>query len=102
MVALEENSVTISATLEQKDALRYTLASVPILDLKLGYKGLVEEAGIQRKLNFSFTAVAIGEAALKLQNEELNSQLLIKGFITNSSARSSKLVLHITEYEKGV
>ncbi len=53
-----------------------------------------------RKLSFSAEAAAVGPAAKALNEVELGSRLKFRGFLTTSSARSRKLVLHITEFEK--
>lgn len=96
------NSVEIDGILEKKDVLRYTLASVPILDFTIRHQSIVKEDGSERKLSFAASAAAVGAAALTLNKEELGAHLIFKGFLTTSSARSSKLILHITEYVKGV
>ena len=82
------NSFELDGILEKKDVIRYTLASVPILDLTIRHMSVVQEAGSDRKLSFSAEAAALG------------SRLKFRGFLTTSSARSRKLVLHITEFEK--
>ena len=88
------NSFELDGILEKKDVIRYTLASVPILDLTIRHMSVVQEAGSDRKLSFS------AEAAKALNEVELGSRLKFRGFLTTSSARSRKLVLHITEFEK--
>ena len=91
------NSFELDGILEKKDVIRYTLASVPILDLTIRHMSVVQEAGSDRKLSFSAEAAAVGPA---LNEVELGSRLKFRGFLTTSSARSRKLVLHITEFEK--
>jgi primosomal replication protein N len=93
------NSFELDGILEKKDVIRYTLASVPILDLTIRHMSVVQEAGSDRKLSFSAEA-AVGPAAKALNEVELGSRLKFRGFLTTSSARSRKLVLHITEFEK--
>ncbi len=73
-----------------------------VLDCKLKYVGLVEEVGSDRKLNFAFSARALGPAAEALDKEELGVTINAKGFLATSSPRAEKLILHITEYEKGI
>ena len=92
------NSFELDGILEKKDVIRYTLASVPILDLAIRHMSVVQEA--DRKLSFSAEAAAVGPAAKALNEVELGSRLKFRGFLTTSSARSRKLVLHITEFEK--
>lgn len=94
------NSFELDGILEKKDVIRYTLASVPILDLAIRHMSVVQEAGSDRKLSFSAEAAAVGPAAKALNEVELGSRLKFRGFLTTSSARSRKLVLHITEFER--
>ena len=94
------NSFELDGILEKKDVIRYTLASVPILDLTIRHMSVVQEAGSDRKLSFSAEAAAVGLAAKALNEVELGSRLKFRGFLITSSARSRKLVLHITEFEK--
>lgn len=92
------NSVELEGELEKKEALRYSLAGVPILEFTIRYKGIVQEGGAERVLNFSAAAMAVGETAKKVSELELGSERIFKGFVSTTSVRSSKLILHITEY----
>ena len=94
------NSFELDGILEKKDVIRYTLASVPILDLAICLMSVVKVAGWERNLSFFSEAAAGGPAAKALNEVELGSRLKFRGFLTTSSARSRKLVLHITEFEK--
>ncbi len=96
------NRVDIDTILESKGTLRYTLSGVAVLECKLRYAGMVQEANIERKLNFVFEAIALDQAAKSLDKEDLGLPMKVKGFLAVSSPRSSKLILHITEYVKGV
>lgn len=96
------NRLNLQGCLEGKETLRYTLGGLPILRLTLMYEGSVREAQAQRKLKFSASCVAIGDIAEKLDKEELGEILRVTGFLAPSSPRSTKLFVHITEYEKGV
>ena len=96
------NTVQIQGILEKKEALRYTLASIPLLEFSVRFVGSVREAGAQRVLNFSAPALAVGQLAKSLADEDLGTTMKFEGFLATTSARSSKLILHITEYEKGV
>lgn len=92
------NSVELEGELEKKEALRYSLAGIPILEFTIRYKGIAQEGGAERVLNFSAAAMAVGETAKKVSDLELGSEKIFKGFVSTASARSSKLTLHITEY----
>ena len=64
------NSFELDGILEKKDVIRYTLASVPILDLAIRHMSVVQEAGSDRKLSFSAEAAAVGPAAKALNEVE--------------------------------
>ena len=66
--------------------------------MSLRHESAVTEAGIERSLGFEFAAVAVGPVALALEREPLGKALEIAGFIAPKSRRSSRLVVHITEY----
>ena len=76
------NSFELDGILEKKDVIRYTLASVPILDLTIRHMSVVQEAGSDRKLSFSAEAAAVGPAAKALNEVELGSRLKFRGFLT--------------------
>jgi primosomal replication protein N len=98
------NQVRLRAVPVARGALRHTPAGIPVAELSLRHEGAVTEAGIERQLGFEFSAVAIGPVAIALEREPLGSTLDIAGFIAPKSRRSSRLIVHITEYEsiKGV
>ena len=81
-----------------KSALRYTPAGIPVAELSLRHDGAVAEAGMERQLGFEFPAVAIGPVAIALDREPLGKALDIAGFIAPKGRRSSRLIVHITEY----
>lgn len=92
------NQVRLRAAPVAKGALRYTPAGVPVAELSLRHAGAVTEAGGERQLEFEFAAVAVGPVALALDREPLGRALEIAGFIAPKSRRSSRLIVHITEY----
>jgi primosomal replication protein N len=92
------NEVRLRAAPVARSALRYTPAGIPIAELNLRHDGAVSEAGIERQLEFEFPAVAIGPVAVALDREPLGRALDIAGFIAPKSRRSSRLIVHITEY----
>jgi len=92
------NQVRLRAAPVAKSALRYTPAGIPVAELSLRHDGAVSEAGIERQLGFEFPAVAVGPVAIALDREPLGKALDVAGFIAPKSRRSSRLIVHITEY----
>ena len=92
------NRLQISAVSVARSALRYTPAGVAVTEGSFRHSGAVIEAGSQRQLDYEFAAVAVGPVALGLDREPLGRSLEISGFIAPKSRRSSRLIVHITEY----
>jgi primosomal replication protein N len=92
------NRVRLQARLVSRLDLRYTPAGLAVLRLALRHAGAVVEAGSVRQLDFELEAVAVGEAAQRLDRQALGSELDLDGFLAPHSRRSRRLLLHITGY----
>ena len=79
--------------------LRFTPAGVAVLQAGLRYQGTVAEAGIERQLDFEMDAIAVGDAAQRLDRQALGADLDVEGFLAPRSRRSRNLILHITEFK---
>jgi len=64
------------------------------------HRSRTEEAGIDRQLDFSFGAIAIGEAARQLAQENLGEELELEGFVAPRSRRSSRLLVHVRSFRR--
>ena len=76
----------------------YTPAGVAVWEASFKHDGALIEAGVQRTVQFEFAAIALGAVAQALDREPLGTQLALEGFIAPRTRRSSRLVVHITEY----
>ena len=92
------NRVRLRAKLVARGDLRYTPAGVAVLQAGLRHDGKVAEAGIERQLAFELEAIAVGEAAQRIDRQALGSELDLDGFLAPRSRRSRNLILHITEF----
>jgi primosomal replication protein N len=92
------NRVRLRAKLVARGDLRYTPAGVAVLQAGLHHDGTVAEAGIERQLAFELEAIAVGEAAQRIDRQALGSELDLDGFLAPRSRRSRNLILHITEF----
>jgi len=81
-----------------RSALRYTPAGLAVAEMSLRHDGSVVEAGTERQLGFEFPAVAVGPVAIALEREPLGMPIELAGFLAPKSRRSSRLIVHITEY----
>jgi primosomal replication protein N len=94
------NQFRLRAALVEKKALRYTPAGLPVLEAGLRFDGTVVEAGAERELEFGLSAVALGSVADRLNREPLGGEIELSGFLAPRSRRSSRIVIHITEYTR--
>jgi primosomal replication protein N len=94
------NELRISATPVARTALRYTPAGIAVAEASFRFDGSVLEAGSERRLDFEFAAVAVGPIALALEREPLGQPLTISGFIAPRTRRSTRFIVHITEYTR--
>jgi len=92
--------VLLNATLMERTALRYTPAGVPVIELHLEHRSEALEAGVGRRLQFPFAAIALGGTAKQLAAESLGSELELTGFLAPRSRRSTRLLVHVVEFSR--
>jgi primosomal replication protein N len=93
------NQLRIHAKAVAKSALRYTPAGVAVLEASFQHQGSVKEAAAERSLAFEFSAIALGAVALALDREPLGKPMMLEGFIAPRSRRTTRLLVHVTEYK---
>lgn len=94
-----ENTVRISGVLVAKEALRWTPARVPVLEIRIEHQSRQMEAGAEREVSCELGIRAIGPAAQQIEVVALGSTLAIEGFLAAKSARNRAPVLHIRTFE---
>ena len=82
-----------------RETLRHTPAGVPVLVLTLRHESNQLEAGIRRHVGFELEAMALGEVAQRLECLEAGSAVQVTGFLAARSKLSTRVVLHINEFE---
>ncbi|MEP6969962.1 MAG: primosomal replication protein N [Betaproteobacteria bacterium] len=91
------NRLILTASVVERDALRYTPAGIPALNLKLEHASSVQEAGQVRQVKAALKAVALGTNAERLASQVAGSVWRFTGFL--SSPRNGKtVVFHIQEF----
>ena len=93
------NQLRIRAKAVAKSALRYTPAGVAVLEASFEYEGSVSEAAAERTLAFEFSVIALGAVAQGLDREPLGSTMVLEGFVAPRSRRTTRLLVHVTEYK---
>ncbi len=94
---MKRNEIAIDCRLLKRNALRYTPAGTPVLELLLAHRSSQREAGGSRDARCEIEAVAIGEIAVKVGALKLNQLLQISGFLAQRSVNNRKLILHIQD-----
>ena len=82
-----------------KDALRYTPAGIPIVELKLDHESPQAEAGKTRSVSCEVMAVAAGQIAQRMVQAPLGARIKVTGFLAHRGKSKVQLVLHINEFE---
>jgi primosomal replication protein N len=91
------NSLVITALITEAQALRFTPAGVPALNLVLDHSSEAEQAGGRRQVVTSLKAMAFGSVAERLARQSIGSHWRFEGFLANAS-RSKSLVLHVQDF----
>ena len=93
------NRVGLSATLLEREPLRYTPAGVPIVALKLAHRSTQPEAGAQRTVELEIAAIAADRIALRVDRLPMGATLTVQGFLAPRRRNARALVLHLTDVE---
>lgn len=93
------NQLVLTACIAELDALRYTPAGLPALNIRLEHESDVQEAGQTRQVKATIKAVAFGAMAERLGKQALGSTWKFIGFL--ATPRNGKhVVFHIQEFQQ--
>ena len=91
------NCLILTASIVERDAMRYTPAGIPALNLKLAHASCVREAGHDRQVKAEMKALALGSNAERLASQAIGSSWQFTGFV--ATPRNGKhVVFHIQEF----
>jgi primosomal replication protein N len=91
------NRLILTASVIERDAMRYTPAGLPALNLQLEHASSVQEAGQVRQVKAVMKAVALGANAERLASTVAGSVWRFTGFL--ATPRNGKhVVFHIQEF----
>ena len=95
-----DNLCVLWASIAELEALRYTPAGLPALNLRLEHESQMQEAGQARQVKLVMKSVAFAAVAETLVRQALASKWRFKGFL--ASQRNGKgVVFHIQEFSQG-
>ena len=89
----------LSACIAEFDALRFTPAGLPALNMKLEHESTVQEMGQTRQVNAAVKAVAFGAIAERLVKQAIGSSWQFTGFLA-TPRNGKQLVLHVQEFQQ--
>ena len=93
------NHLVLSACIAELDALRFTPAGLPALNMKLEHESTVQEMGQTRQVNAAVKAVAFGAIAERLVKQAIGSSWQFTGFLA-TPRNGKQLVLHVQEFQQ--
>ena len=93
------NRVGLTASLVEREPIRYTPAGVPIVGLKLSHHSVQREAGTDRTVEMEISGIAADRIALRIDRIALGSALKLEGFLAPRRRNVKALVLHVTDFE---
>lgn len=96
---MPDNRVALSGRIVTIDALRYTPAGIPALNLTLGHRSGQVEAGMEREVECEVQVVALGDQAQQAVRCKVGDGLRVQGFLARKSRNSAYLVLHASRIE---
>jgi primosomal replication protein N len=89
----------LSATVTAREVLRHTPAGIPALSLELTHQSTQVDANVPRLVQATIEAVALGALAQRMDRLQVGQAIRVTGFLANRSRRSSRVVLHVNEFE---
>lgn len=93
------NQLVLTACIAELDALRYTPAGLPALNMRLEHESEVQEAGLARQVKAAVKALAFGATAERLSKQAIGSAWKFNGFLA-TSRNSKHVVFHIQEFQQ--
>jgi primosomal replication protein N len=93
------NHLVLSACIAELDALRFTPAGLPALNMRLEHESTVQEMGKTRQVNAAVKAVAFGAIAERLVKQAIGSAWQFTGFLA-TPRNGKQLVLHVQDFQQ--
>ena len=91
------NQLLLMASVVALDALRYTPAGLPALNVKLEHESSLMEAGQARAVKAAIKAVAFGTVAERLAKQAIGSVWSFKGFLA-TPLNGKHVVYHLQDF----
>jgi primosomal replication protein N len=96
---VKRNTVSLSGMFSERQTLRHTPAGIPVLEFRIRHASTQIEAGLSRNISLEIDALALGEAAEKLERVPLEGEYRFEGFLAPRGGKSRQTVLHVNHFE---
>ena len=96
---MSRNELVLSGAIAAREALRYTPAGLPLLEMRLAHRSEQQEAGETFRAELEVTVLALGEAAVALDRLPLGARISVKGFLARKSRNSRQLVIRTEQFK---
>ncbi len=93
------NQFTCIAVINERDALRYTPAGIPIVSARLQHGSEQNEAGIRRRVELELNTVVAGELSDRFCKTPIGTLCRFSGFLARRNRNSKSLVFHVTDFD---
>ncbi len=99
MAVEADNRLQLACTLREREALRYTPAGIPVLQMTLSHASTQREAGGERRVDCEIAAIAFAATAQSLASLPVGSALRCEGFLARRYRTGTTLALHVDRFE---
>lgn len=96
---MKRNQVVIDGVIAVKEPLRYSPAGIPILKFRLEHQSTQIEADSEFKVQLQLEVWMNGEAALKVNQLNQGTPIMLKGFLSQHHQGSTLTVLRAEQYK---
>lgn len=93
------NRLVITGEIIAMDALRFSPANTPLLNLKLSHQSEQLEAGIKRIVRCEIGVVVAGQLAVEAAKLKAGNKVKVQGFLERKSQNSAQLIIHGSKIE---
>jgi primosomal replication protein N len=93
------NRLTLDGVVRSREALRYTPAGIPVLELTLAHASTQTEAGSERRVECEIAAVAFAEVAQRLDGVAEGARVVCEGFLARRYRTGISVALHVATFE---
>jgi len=93
------NELTLTGTITERDALRYTPAGIALVNFRVVHESGQIEASAERQVNAELACLAVEEQAKLLVAAPLGATVKVSGFLAAKGRSGRQLVLHVKRIE---